>query len=95
MQLNIHGLIDNAKCYQMVRELRWPEGIECPWCHSTHVVKNGRDIVQTDCQHYICRDCSQAFDDLTKTVRVLPPNDTLPGIIGRFRCGCFACILWA
>jgi transposase-like protein len=68
MRLNIHGLIDDARCYQMVRQLRWPEGVECPHCHATHVVKNGRDSVQTDCQHYLCRDCGKAFDDLTKTV---------------------------
>ena len=68
MRLNINGQIDNTKCYQMVRQLRWPEGIECPHCHATHVVKNGRDVVQTDCQHYLCRECGRAFDDLTKTV---------------------------
>lgn len=68
MRLNIHGLIDNAKCYQMVRRLRWPEGVECPHCQSNHVVKNGHDHVQTDCQHYLCRSCDKAFDDLTKTV---------------------------
>jgi transposase-like protein len=68
MRLNIHGLIDDAKCYEMVRQLRWPEGTECPHCHATHVVKNGRDPVQTDCQHYLCRNCGKAFDDLTGTV---------------------------
>jgi transposase-like protein len=68
MRLDIHGLIDNAKCYQMVRKLRWAEGVECPHCHGTHVVKNGHDVVQTDCQHYLCRECNRAFDDLTKTV---------------------------
>ena len=68
MRLNIHGLVDNAKCYQMVRRLRWPEGVECPHCHDSHVVKNGHDSVQTDCQHYLCRQCGRAFDDLTKTV---------------------------
>jgi len=68
MRLNIHGLIDNAKCYQMVRQLRWPEGVECPYCHATPVVKNGRDSTQTDCQHYLCRQCGKAFDDLTNTV---------------------------
>lgn len=68
MQLNIQGIIDNAKCYQQVRQLRWPEGVECPHCHATHVVKNGHDTVQTDCQHYLCRECGKAFDDLTNTV---------------------------
>ena len=43
MRLNIHGLIDNAKCHQMVRQLRWAEGVECPHCHAAEVVKNGTD----------------------------------------------------
>ena len=28
--INIRDLIDHAKCYQTVRELRWPDGISCP-----------------------------------------------------------------
>ena len=68
MRLNIQGLIDDAKCYDMVRELRWSEGVECPHCHSEHVVKNGHDSVQKHCQHYLCRGCGRAFDDLTNTV---------------------------
>ena len=50
MRLNIHGLIDNAKCYQMVRHLRCPEGVECPHCHATEVIKNGHDDTQTERQ---------------------------------------------
>jgi transposase-like protein len=68
MRLNIHGLIDNAKCYQMVRKLRWPEGVECPHCHASEVVKNGHGETQTDQQRYLCRMCNRAFDDLTNTV---------------------------
>jgi transposase-like protein len=68
MRLNIHGLIDNAKCYQMVRQLRWAEGIECPHCHATAVVKNGFDETQDDRQRYLCRMCNRSFDDLTGTV---------------------------
>jgi hypothetical protein len=30
MQVNIKNLIDDAQCYQTVRELRWPDGITCP-----------------------------------------------------------------
>ena len=30
MRLNIHGLIAPAKCYQMVRQLRWADGVVCP-----------------------------------------------------------------
>jgi transposase-like protein len=68
MRVNIQGLIDNAKCYRMVRELRWPEKVECPHCHATEVVKNGHDETQPDRQRYLCRMCNRAFDDLTGTV---------------------------
>ena len=56
MRLNIHGLIDNAKCYAMVRQLRWSAGVECPHCHATEVIKNGRDETQTDRQR-----CGEEF----------------------------------
>ena len=68
MRVNIHGLIDTAKCYQMVRQLRWSEGIACPQCHGTHIVKNGRDETHDDRQRYLCRGCNLSFDDLTGTV---------------------------
>jgi transposase-like protein len=68
MRVNIQGLIDNAKCYRMVRQLRWPEGVECPHCHATQIAKNGHGETQADRQRYICRMCNRAFDDLTGTV---------------------------
>jgi len=68
MRVNIQGLIDNAKCYRMVRQLRWPEQVECPHCHATQIAKNGHDETQPDRQRYVCRLCNRAFDDLTGTV---------------------------
>jgi len=68
MRVNIQGLIDNAKCYAMVRELRWPEQVECPHCHATQIAKNGHDETQPERQRYLCRMCNRAFDDLTGTV---------------------------
>ena len=68
MQVNIQGLIDNAKCYQIVRELRWPDGVKCPHCQTTEIAKNGCDANQPDRQRYLCRGCGRAFDDLTNTV---------------------------
>ena len=32
VQVNIKRLIDDVQCYQIVRELRWPDGITCPSC---------------------------------------------------------------
>ena len=38
MQINIKNLIDDIQCYETVRKLRWPDGTECPFCNSKHVI---------------------------------------------------------
>ena len=65
MQVNIKNLIDDGQCYQTIRELRWPEGIECPSCQSKHVMKRGFDDKELVRQRYECKDCDTRFDDLT------------------------------
>jgi hypothetical protein len=50
--------------------MRWPDGVACPSCSSTSVVKRGRDDTQPDRQRYECKDCRKPFDDLTDTVFV-------------------------
>ncbi|MGE5374420.1 MAG: transposase, partial [Bacteroidota bacterium] len=37
--INLQHLIDDAKCYAVVRELRWPDGVRCPGCGSGKVKK--------------------------------------------------------
>ena len=64
----IQDLFDDAKCFQTVRDMRWPDGVACPFCGSDSVVKNGRDETQPDRQRYGCRGCRKRFDDLTGTV---------------------------
>lgn len=66
--LNIRGIIDAAKCFEIVREIRWPHGVNCPHCSSTAIVKYGRDETQPDRQRYKCGDCNRYFDDLTNTI---------------------------
>ena len=66
--LNIREIIDDAKCFQTVRELRWPNGVCCPHCDSASVVKHGRDETQAERQRYHCRDCNRYFDDLSGTI---------------------------
>lgn len=66
--VNIRDLIDDAKCYQTVRTMRWPEGTTCPHCSSAAVIKEGRDDTQPLRQRYLCHDCQRRFDDLTGTI---------------------------
>ena len=68
MLVNILGIIDDAKCYEMVRHLRWPDGVRCPHCDSGQVVKQGRDDTEPHRQRYECKGCRRRFDDLTGTI---------------------------
>lgn len=66
--LNIRAIIDDDKCFNTVRKLRWPHGINCPHCGSNEVVKYGLDETQPSRQRYNCKGCKRYFDDLTKTI---------------------------
>src|SRR5262245_17578958 len=67
VQVNIKNLIDAVQCDQTVRDLRWPDGITCPSCQSTHVIKCGCDDMEPARQRYACHDYDRRFDDLTDT----------------------------
>jgi transposase-like protein len=66
--VNLSSLIDDAKCYALVRQQRWPDGVRCPGCGSAAVIRHGRDDTQQHRQRYRCRRCNARFDDLTGTV---------------------------
>ncbi len=66
--VNLSGLLDDAKCFALVRQHRWPEGVRCPACDSGAVVRDGCDDTQPCRQRYRCKACSGRFDDLTGTV---------------------------
>jgi transposase-like protein len=66
--VNLSALIDDAKCFALVRQHRWPEGACCPACGSGSVVRDGFDETQPHRQRYRCKACAGRFDDLTGTV---------------------------
>src|SRR3954464_10932195 len=66
--VNLSSLIDDAKCYALVRQQRWPEGVRCPGCGGATVIRRGRDDAQARRQRYPRTDCRVRFDDLTGTV---------------------------
>src|SRR5262252_3381736 len=68
VQVNITNLIDDVQCYQTVRDLRWPDGINCPSCESKQVIKHGFDDTEPARQRYECTDCHTRFDDLMDTI---------------------------
>ena len=67
--LSIENLIDNKKCYETIRELRWGEnGVICPHCNSAEIIKRGKDDQNKHNQRYECNSCSKRFDDTTGTI---------------------------
>lgn len=44
----------------------------CPYCHSTHFVKNGTKAnvygQKRNIQNYLCRDCNKSFGDTSNTI---------------------------
>jgi transposase-like protein len=66
--VNLASLIDDAKCFALVRQHRWSEGVRCPGCGSATVVRHGSDDTQPHRQRYRCKACAGRFDDLTGTV---------------------------
>src|SRR5919205_613065 len=66
--VNLPSLIDDARCFELVRQHRWPEGVRCPHGGSARVARDGRDDAQPHRQRYRCAGCGARFDDLTGTV---------------------------
>src|ERR687893_1023703 len=66
--VNLASLLDDAKCFALIRQHRWPDGVSCPHCDSATVARDGRDDRQLHRQRYRCTTCGSRFDDLTGTV---------------------------
>lgn len=66
--LKFNDLLDNAKCYEQLRQLRWPDGICCPHCGSDVVTRQGYDETERNKQRYQCKSCNRRFDDLSLSV---------------------------
>lgn len=70
MVLYLQDLLDDEKCFEKVRELRWSDGeVRCPRCGSSEVKRNGYHNTQKARQRYVCQgECCGHFDDLSDTV---------------------------
>lgn len=42
-EINIQNLIDDARCYEAVRDLKWPEKTSCAHCLSDNLIRRGKD----------------------------------------------------
>jgi transposase-like protein len=66
--VNLSGLLDDAKCFALVRQHRWPTAVRCPGCESSAVTRDGHDDTQSHRQRTRCKACTGHLDDLTGTV---------------------------
>jgi len=68
MLLQLHKMLDISQCWDIVRQVRWSEGVLCPQCESKDCYKNGKSKRQIHNQKYHCKSCEKHFDDLTDTI---------------------------
>lgn len=68
MQINLLKLMGDEACYNLLRELRWEKGLQCPHCQSLEIIKDGKHENHPHRQTYECKGCRKNFDDLTNTV---------------------------
>lgn len=66
--INLASLIDDDKCYELIRQHRWPDGVRCPGCSGHSVVRDGHDEKPSRRQRYRCKGCGGRFDDLSGTI---------------------------
>jgi transposase-like protein len=68
VMINMQSLMDDAKCFATVRDIRWPDGVRCPDCDSPEIIKQGRDDTQLERQPYQCKTGERRFDELPETI---------------------------
>lgn len=66
--VSIEQLIDDAKCYEVVRKLRWPDGVRCPSCNADKIKKRGHHDCFSYRQRYVCHARGLQFADLSGTI---------------------------
>lgn len=57
---------DEEECTGVLRLIRWADGVVCPHCSSSKVVRSGKHLDLY--QRYLCKDCRSIFNDKTRTV---------------------------
>jgi len=57
---------DEAWCYEVLRRVRWPDGLRCPYCKRRWVTSHTKSA-KTPRRRYLCFHCRRTFTDLTGT----------------------------
>ncbi len=67
----IHSLLGEGEIFKTLKMLRWPQGVICPRCHSSNIVRRDPPPDAADQRHYyVCLNCKgdgspSDFDDFT------------------------------
>src|SRR5262245_57174496 len=70
--LHLQVLIDDVTWFETVRNIRWPDGVQCPTCGRSEVTTHGRDETSPARQRYLGQACTRRFDELTDTLLAGP-----------------------
>lgn len=65
---SITDVMSEEECYKKLREMRWPNGVVCPYCHSKDCEETGAASRKKPTLRYRCHACARNFNDLTKTI---------------------------
>jgi len=65
IDINPLEILTEEKCAEFLREIRWVNGPECPYCGSLNVRKRGK---YESYFKYECLDCNRIFNDKTGTI---------------------------
>ena len=70
--------LSDSEVVELVRQHRWKNGVKCPYCGSSKVIRYGKAPNRPYVQSYRCKDCGRQFNDLTGTpfaFTELPPSE--------------------
>ena len=59
--VNLQTLIDDAKCFEVLRQMRWPLGVTAPVASLIKKVSRGFDETQPLRQRYQCKACQKRY----------------------------------
>jgi len=61
----ISRFVSESAAADLLQQVRWRDGVECPRCRSDLTVRNGSYRVY---QRYLCKNCGRTFNDKTGTI---------------------------
>lgn len=57
-----------SRCVDLLRKIRWPEGVKCPRCNWEHIVEVGQMKTSPEHKRYYCSGCRYTFSDTSMTI---------------------------